>query len=375
MVDLALKTLLHDKLRFLITVSGVAFAVTLVFVQLGLFFGLLGNASVTIRNLDADLWITPKNTPNIDFANSFPEIYVQRVRSLQQVVRADNLIVFYMFMTLPSGARETTEVYAMENFKAWQFPWRISEGDLDDLKRGDYLFMDQSATRRFGAFRVGDYREVQDRRLKIIGRTQDALSFTTTPLTFMDYHLAQILDPNNFNGRTSYIVVKLEHGADVEAARKEIQRRLPFNDVYTVADWADRSERYWVESTGLGLNMYLTVFLGILVGVVVVTQTLYTSTMEHIKEYGTVKAIGGSNRDIYRIIGKQALIAALLGFAAGALLAFVIRHLVYGMGLKLVIPPQMVAIVFVGSILLCLSAAAVSFRKAAGIDPAIVFRS
>jgi putative ABC transport system permease protein len=374
MVDLALKTLLHDRLRFLITVSGVAFAVTLVFVQLGLFLGLLGNASVTIRNLDADLWITPRNTPNVDFANSFPETYVQRVRSVPQVERADNLIVFYMFMTLPSGARETTEVYAMEHFKTWRFPWRVSEGDLDDLKRGDYLFMDNSATRRFSPFSVGDYREVVNRRLKIVGRTRDAISFTTTPLIFLDYHLAQRLDPQMLEGRTSYIVVKLQPGADVESARKEIRRRLPFNDVYTVAEWAKRSEHYWVESTGLGLNMYLTVFLGVLVGVVVVTQTLYTSTMEHVQEYGTVKAIGGSNRDIYRIIGKQALIAALLGFAAGALLAFGISQWVDDVGLKLVIPPKMIAIVFIGSIVLCLSAAVVSFRKVARIDPAIVFR-
>jgi len=69
-VDLALKTLLHDKLRFVITVSGVAFAVTLVFVQVGLFIGLLDNASITIEHIDADLWVTSKNTPNVDFAHA-----------------------------------------------------------------------------------------------------------------------------------------------------------------------------------------------------------------------------------------------------------------------------------------------------------------
>ncbi|HYQ16556.1 MAG TPA: hypothetical protein VEQ58_12385, partial [Polyangiaceae bacterium] len=67
MVDLGLKTLLYDKVRFLITVSGVAFAVTLVLVQVGLFVGLLDNSTITIRKLDADLWITSKNSPNLDF--------------------------------------------------------------------------------------------------------------------------------------------------------------------------------------------------------------------------------------------------------------------------------------------------------------------
>jgi len=72
-VDLARKNLLHDKLRFVITVMGVAFAVTLVFVQVGLFLGLLSNATVVIEHVSADLWVTSKNTPNIDFSHTFPE--------------------------------------------------------------------------------------------------------------------------------------------------------------------------------------------------------------------------------------------------------------------------------------------------------------
>ncbi|MBK7974320.1 MAG: hypothetical protein IPK07_13920 [Deltaproteobacteria bacterium] len=83
MVPIATKTLLHDKLRFVITVLGVAFAVTLVLVQVGLFLGLLDNASVTIEHLDADLWVTSRNTPNVDFAHEFPENRVDRVRSIQ----------------------------------------------------------------------------------------------------------------------------------------------------------------------------------------------------------------------------------------------------------------------------------------------------
>ena len=104
MVDLALKTLLHDKTRFAITVSGVAFAVALIMVQVGLFLGLLDNASVTIDRMDAELWVTSKATPNVDFAHAFPETRVERVRSVPGVVRADNLIVAFMNVRLPSGA-------------------------------------------------------------------------------------------------------------------------------------------------------------------------------------------------------------------------------------------------------------------------------
>ena len=375
MVDLATKTLLHDKLRFFITVSGVAFAVTLVFVQVGLFLGLMDNASIAIEHIDADLWVTSHNVANIDFSHTFPETYVKRVRSIEGVERADNLIVWFMNIALPTGAIEGTEIYALEDFTKWNMPWNVSEGDLRDLRRGNYFFLDSSATKRYGAFKVGEYREILGRRLKIIGRTVDAKSFTTTPLSFIDYRLAQSLNPSDLRGNTTYILVKLAPGADIERVRAEIRRRLPYNDVFTRAEWAQRSRSYWVDSTGLGLNMYLTVFLGCLVGIVVVAQTLYTSTMEHIREFGTVKAIGGSNREIYSILGKQASIAAVVGFALGAVQAYAIRPLIYKIDLKLVIPAQLSIAVFIGSVILCLAAAMISFRKVANIDPALVFRT
>jgi putative ABC transport system permease protein len=373
--NLAIRNLLHDKLRSAMTVAGVAFAVTLVFVQVGLFLGLLHNASVTIENIDADLWVTSRNTPNVDFAHGFPEGYVQRVRSVAGVERADNLLVQFLNMTFPSGAEEGLLVYGLEDFSRWRIPWSVESGDLADLRRGDYMFLDASAERRYGPFAVGDRREVMGYRLKIIGRTREALSFTTTPIGFLDYRLVQKLAGERMTGRTTYILVRAEEGADLPAVKAEIQRRLPHNDVYTRDEWAQRSRRYWVASTGLGLNMYLTVFLGCLVGVVVVAQTLYTSTLEHLKEFGTVKAIGGSNADIYRILGTQAAIAAVVGFVAGGGFALALGPAMAGIGLKLIVPPSLGAVVFAGTLVLCLASAFVSFRKVAAIDPALVFRA
>lgn len=375
MVDLARKNLLHDKLRFLITVSGVAFAVTLVFVQVGLFMGLLDNASITIEHLDAELWVTSRNTANVDFAQTFPETAVQRVRSIPGVERADNLIVWFMTIALPTGSKEGTLVYALEDFKRWNLPWNVTEGNLEDLRRGRYFFLDESAEKRYGKFRTGEYREVIGNRLKIIGRTKDALSFSTTPISFMDYRLAQQMAPDELSGNTTYVLIKLAPGADLETVRAEVQRRLPYNDVFTKAEWAERSRRYWVESTGLGLNLAMTVFLGCLVGIVVVAQTLYTSTMEHIKEFGTVKAIGGSNGTIYRILGKQAAISAVVGFLLGGAMAWFLRPAMASIGLKLIISSSFAATVAVGTVVLCLAAAMISFRKVAKIDPALVFRT
>jgi len=373
-VDLARKNLLHDKLRFFITVMGVAFAVTLVFVQVGLFLGLLSNATVVIEHVNADLWITSKNTPNIDFSHTFPESYVERVKSVPGVANAENLILAFMQVSLPSGAQEGVEIYALKNFHDWNLPWNYS-GNVDDLRRGPYFMLDDSAVKRFGPFEVGDYREILDNRMQVIGKTHGALSFTTTPLAFMEFDRMQAFSPTTLRNRTSYILVKVAPGADIEQVRREIQSRLPFNDVWTSKEWAARSRNYWVQSTGLGLNMILTVFLGILVGVVVVAQTLYTSTMEHLKEFGTVKAIGGSNGDIYKILAEQAVISAIAGFAVGSAFAYGLKPLMAKVALHLIIPQAFLGVVLIGTVAMCLAASMLSFRKIASLDPALVFRA
>ena len=93
--------------------------------------------------------------------------------------------------------------------------------------------------------------------------------------------------------------------------------------------------------------------------------------IEHLKEFATVKAIGGRNSDIYAIIGKQAAIAAVAGFALGAAMAYALRPAMEAVDLKLDVTPRFAASVFVGTLALCLGASAISCRKVATLDPAI----
>jgi putative ABC transport system permease protein len=154
----------------------------------------------------------------------------------------------------------------------------------------------------------------------------------------------------------------------------EIKRRLPYHDVHTRAEWSRQSRSYWVQSTGLGLTMFLTVSLGCLVGVIVVAQTLYTSTTEHLTEFATVKAIGGRSRTIYGVIVEQAAIAACFGYLAGAGVTAALVPALDRLDMPLAVTPAHAATVFLGTLGLCLAASAWSFRRIATLDPAIVFR-
>ncbi|HEU4584488.1 MAG TPA: ABC transporter permease [Gemmatimonadaceae bacterium] len=375
MVDLAIRMLLHDKLRFAITVAGVVFAVALVLLQTGLFLGAMDNASIVIDNAEADLWVTSLYATNVDFAPVFPDAIVNRVRATPGVARADNLLVSFVTITLPTGAQELVEVYAMEDFRGWRLPWNVVEGNVADLRRGPYFLLDESSRKRFGDFAVGEFRQLVGRRMEVVGRTREAFSFTTTPIAFMSLPFLRSLWSHQLDESTHYVLVRLAPGADIERVRAELRRKLPYNDVLTRAEWAERSRAYWIEKTGLGLNMFITVLLGALVGVVIVAQTLYGATMEHLREFGTVKAIGGSNSDIYIILAKQAAIAAVIGFVAAELPTWALRPVLATVGLKSVVPMHIHILTFVGTVVLCLVAATIPFRKISRIDPALVFRS
>jgi putative ABC transport system permease protein len=110
------------------------------------------------------------------------------------------------------------------------------------------------------------------------------------------------------------------------------------------------------------------------VAIIIVAQTLYSSTMEHLKEFGTIKAIGAGNAHIYGILARQAAIAAGGGFAVGAVITLALRPLTAKADLKLILFPELWAITLVGTFVFCLAAAMLSFRQVARLDPAMVFR-
>jgi putative ABC transport system permease protein len=213
------------------------------------------------------------------------------------------------------------------------------------------------------------------RRMQVVGRTREALSFTTTPIAFMSLTALRALWSSQLDRGTHYVLVKLAPGADVERVRAELRRKLPYNDVLTRSEWAERSRDYWIAKTGLGLNMYITELLGAIVGVVIVAQTLYGSTMEHLREFGTVKAIGGSNSDLYIILAKQAALAAVIGFVVAELPTWALQPALASVGLQLIVPMHIHVATLIGTVALCLLAASIPFRKISQIDPALVFRS
>ena len=373
MVDIARKNLFHDRTRFLITVVGVTFSVVLIFSQFGIYLGFMENASIIIDNTLADIWVTSKNSSNFDFAVPFTERKLNKVRQTPGVGWADNLLLGWANLRRKDGGQENIALVGFNPDTGVGGPWKLLTGDFQSMKAGKTIIVDESAYGKLGVLRVGDQVEINEQRVRVVGVSQGVRGFTTVPYVFTSFRAAQILDPFA-RDRTAFIVVRITPGSDPHEVAARL-REIRDVDVFTRDQYSWKTRLYWTWETGIGVGFGLTVLMAIIVGVVIVSQTIYSATIEHLREFGTLKAIGATNRDVYLIILKQALINALIGYVIGLAITLIAVRLLGATGTILVIPLELMAAVFGLTVAMCATASVVSVRKALSVDPLVVFRS
>lgn len=374
MFYVALKTLLYDKVRSCITLLGVVFAVSLIFAQVGIYLGLMQSASVIIDHTPGDIWITSKNNKNFDFSQQFPEYLYYGVLSAEGIEWADKIIVAWGLIKQVEGGMEQVEIIGYNPDSGIGGPWRMKAGDAGAVKNGNFAIVDESAMRRIGNIEIGDYRDVLWRRLEIVGISEGVKSFTTAPIVFTSYTLAQRLVNYIGPDNTVFVVAKVAPGYDIANVVRNLKEKFDTVDVYSKEAFSTKTRLYWTIETGVGFSFLLTIMVSFLIGMLIVGQTIYNSTMEHIKEFGTLKAMGGSNLDIYKIIFSQALINALVGYLISLIITLVSVKIYEATEMVMVVTWWINLIVLGMTLLMCIAAAFVSVRKIKRIDPAILFR-
>jgi putative ABC transport system permease protein len=160
MFHVALNILLYDKIRSLITLVGVTFAISLIFAQMGIYLGLMETASVIVDHTPGDIWITSKNTKNFDFAQPFPEYFHERALSTPGVQWAEKLIVAWGLIRQEEGGTEQVEIVGYNPDSGIGGPWRMLEGHPRSVKNGNFAIVDASAMKRLGDIQVGEHRDI-----------------------------------------------------------------------------------------------------------------------------------------------------------------------------------------------------------------------
>ena len=372
---LAWKTLYHEKGRFLVTLVGITFSTILVLTEVGIYLGMMGSATDIIRHSDADIWIASKNIQSFDFANAFPESRKNRVESLTDVLWAEPLVLTWGFLKLANGGQEQVQIVGFNPDNGIGAPWSMIAGRASDVKGGRYMVLDKTSEKRLGSLTPGSLWELSQSRFRLVGVSQDIRSFTTAPVLFMSYAQAQDLPLGWIKpGLTSYILAKLRDKTKKRDVVMALRALLKDNDVMTSEEFVARTVKYWTIQTGIGMSFFLTAVLGLIIGGAIVGQTIYANTVQHMKEYGTLKAMGARNEDIYKTIFSQALINAAAGYGLGALLMVLCRSSIEAAGVPLYLSPLLIVAVFIIISMSCIFSAYFSVKKIKTLDPVMVFR-
>lgn len=375
MVSIARKNLFHDKIRFAVALAGIQFAVVLITVQLGVFLRFLTNASVLIDNNEADVWVTARGLENFDFGRPFSEKKLYQAREVPGVLWAEKYLLAWGSWKTPRGSQENVQIIGFNPETMVGAPWNVRQGDLQDVKYFNSVFYDEAETNRLGDVPVGGETEINNHRVRVIGITRGAKSFIQSAYVFTSFKNAQNLSVSMQRGNTTYVLVKVAPGYAVRDVKQRLLETLKDVDIYTSSEFSTKTRRYWLINTGAGVALLSTALMGLVIGSIIVGNTIYASTTEHLKEFGTLKAVGASNWDLYKIIIEQALINSVIGYAVGMLVSSLVVQAMKKGNLEVLLPWPVLAGVFVVTALMCLGSSVLSIYKVTKIDPALVFKS
>lgn len=372
-LTLALRNLLHDRIRLAVTLIGILFSIVLVAVQLGLYLGSSRMITANIDRANADLWVTTFG------AKSFEDgglLLTDRERhqalATPGVASVVPLLVSFAEWRKPEGGSTRVVLVGSDADDNGLVPWSLSQGTLEDIKAPDAVAVDSSYLADLGISGIGDTAQVASGRIKVRALTDGVRSFTQSPYTYTTLNRArQLLGADS--DRTTFLLVKVAEDANIETVQTDLGRRFQTAEVLTTEEFRTRSLKQWLFKTGAGLALIGGALLGSLVGTVIVAQTLYSSTKDHIHEFATLRALGSSKGYIHKVILAQAGFSAVIGYALGMIIALLILYASRNSALPLVMTPGLAFWLFALTVSMCAISALSAIVKVTKIDPATVF--
>ena len=373
MVALARRNLLHDRVRLVVTLTGIVFAVVLSSIQLGLFVGFQRATSDVIANAGADLWVKSTGVTHLETGVPFSERKLYDLLATPGIAAAQKHIVRFSQWQKPDGGQEGILLIGVDLTGTMGQPWQLVAGSIEALREPDAVIVDELYLSKLGIRGIGDTAEIGGHRARVVGLTRGIRTFTTSPPVFASFKHAQDFGPVA-EDQTMYLLAKLAPGADGATVAARVQAAITDVDVVRAGDWRAAQEHYWMFGTGAGITVLIAAGLGLLVGVVVVAQTIYAATVDHIREYGTLKAMGATNGYLYRVILQQAALSAVAGYGIGIAVAFLVSRASLAGTTAIILEAPLAGGLFVLTLVMCLGASVVSINKVTRLDPAMVFK-
>jgi len=325
-----------------------------------------------IDHASADLWIMPAGTKCFEDPSTLDERKRFQALAINGVAQATPVVIGYADWRTAGGGTSPVFIVGSDLRAGGLLPWNLVEGSLDALAIPGAVAIDQSYFDRLGVSGIGADAEIRGHKVEVQAVTKGIRSFTTTPYVFTTLDRGRLFTGTSAN-KATYFLVRVAPGADVESVRRGLEANLSDVDVLTPTQFRDRSRSFWLFGTGAGFALFAGALLGMIVGTVIVAQTLYSSTKDHINEFATLRAIGSSSVYIHKVIICQALISAVIGFCLAAGIGLIVVAATTDTALPIVMTPTLTLVLFLLTLAMCVVSAIAAILQVTRIDPVMVF--
>ncbi len=371
MAKVGFRMMFHDKAKLVGTIVGVVFAVVLAVQQLSILFGLLDKNVMFIDNAGAEIWVVPPGTDKLQPGPLMDDGVLAAARSTEGVALASPLVMTGAGLKKPSGGTEGVTLIGAEYPAYLGGPWNMVSGSPDVLRQTDTVVLEDSEREKYGALDASTVRELGGRRVRAGGFTWGLLPFGPA-YAFGDIDLVRDITRTPTD-KMSFVLVKVRPGADVEAVRARLAAKIPEESVVTAKAYS-RTVVISLLRDQLGASFATSTAFGLIIGFVIVALSMFSSVLDNIREFGTLKAIGCTNVDLTFLIVGQAILYALSGSLIGLALATNMAEGIRGPKLVPIIPHVIYAIVPVAMVCVCVVASSLALSRIRKLEPAMVFR-
>ncbi len=378
-VSVAWANLMHERTRLVVAIAGVAFAVILIFMNLGFMGALISTATNFYEQFNAELFLISPETLEISSSTAFPRERLYQVAGVEGVERVMPLYSEYLLWRNPeTGVSRAIFTYGINpNDPVFLMPELQGTQARRILSQPNTVFFDRFSRPEFGPQEIGITTEADRRRATIGGTYVLGGGFAADGTLIMsDQNFVRYLEPRPLN-LINVGLVKLKTGTPPEKVAETMRALLPADvDVYTKAGMIKHDADYWLESTSIGFIFSLGVAVSFVVGAVIVYQILFTDIRDHLPEYATMKAMGYRSQYLFKIVLQEAIFLAVLGYIPGLAAALGLYHLT-AKATAGTLPVAMnggrVIFVLCLTLLMCSLSGLISVRKAVTADPAEIF--
>lgn len=374
----AVRMLTGDRSKYLGLIFAIAFSTFLIAQQVSIFAGLLNRMRSQILDVtDGDIWVMDPATQYVDEVYALRDDDLYRVRGVPGIRWAVPLFKGQPVARALNGRFRATILLGLDDSSLAGAPHKMVLGSTESLRDPDAVIIDLAGFHFLFPGeppRLGDVLEMNDRRARIVGISDASAPFTSFPVLYTRYSLAV-----NYVGRQrtqmSFVLAAVQPGTSVGALANRIHEATGLRAVSS-SEFGGMTIGYYMQHTGIPVNFGLTVAIGLIVGTVVAGQTFYIFTIENLKQFGALKAIGTTNLRIVGMILLQALLVGSIGYSIGmgmtaAFFAFFVRQ----EATRGIVLLWQIMVASGGVVLFIVAVASLmSIRRVLKLEPAIVFR-